>query len=775
MERDLPTPNLESNPGLNLGYAAFQLAKALTASEGHDDAATRERARAKVAKWESVVRNFLAGTANYGSRNPIGGVPAWATLEVVTGGFATGRLLADGPLEAHEIELLKQLPEREAGAERRRLNRYYLTDDGLADLRHRLRSGCYDVEVPEEGALLVVAWLVENGFAEEARKLLDEISPWLASLRFYPIPHSEPRRFGRQVRLQDVAQTIADIQKIGPHQGVLAQKEAVDVWAPFYDRLVALFFETVVDGWPCQTYPEGWPQRAMSIRREYADLKQSHSLCRKSEKRGGYFAQLLEFAKRAASQPDALTGREVGRLKLILERYVDKRGLPDSEQCAKVRARQRVDVSAPLFHDLGKVVVARLATRSPREGLDVVGPVQQPIDAEESRRFQIPTGSLVPASIQRKVDRCLNETIEELVRRGIIRSGERLALVLPQMTAGLRAAGVADTSLRRLYAAIYRAFRRRRSLLLLNLEKQVQIEELPWVAAIDHFRAADLSDRELARQSLEEISLLTISSFPYAIIPNKLLQELQALSRSAGCEIPLVDELAADIFMGRFSSKFYEAAWQAADLLEDSLYSNYYAIDYGKIRSLSIPAKLTEKSWLPLPRPSDQFALLCAERAGVAPGSRDPVTNGMVIEQQQILTTQNLAPLFLEFGLAEALRGQLGEMARHCFRWICDRQQMKIDHWQARFVMVKNTAYAWRQMIFFLSLLPKSEVDDFLHWARDHLQCQSPEYASRFEPALQGLVLAASGESIMGQFLPLVGPRCFLGWTTARHWFLSQG
>ena len=66
------------------------------------------------------------------------------------------------------------------------------------------------------------------------------------------------------------------------------------------------------------------------------------------------------------------------------------------------------------------------------------------------------------------------------------------------MTSGLHAVGIADPLLRQLYAAIYRAFRRRRSLLLLDLQSQVRIEELPWVAAIDQFRSGSLSAQELA-------------------------------------------------------------------------------------------------------------------------------------------------------------------------------------------------------------------------------------------------------------------------------------
>lgn len=54
---------------------------------------------------------------------------------------------------------------------------------------------------------------------------------------------------------------------------------------------------------------------------------------------------------------------------------------------------------------------------------------------------------------------------------------------VPRISATVVASTYPDPALARLMAANYRAFRRRRSLLLLNLERQVQITELPWVRA----------------------------------------------------------------------------------------------------------------------------------------------------------------------------------------------------------------------------------------------------------------------------------------------------
>ena len=153
---------------------------------------------------------------------------------------------------------------------------------------------------------------------------------------------------------------------------------------------------------------------------------------------------------------------------------------------------------------------------------------------------------------------------------------------------------------------------------------------------------------------------------------------------------PLQEHDAADIFIGEFSPKFLEAARRAADLLDRSLYATYYGIDYEDVPKLPDPRSCSRSSRRATTRPAPSaFVQLCASRAGVPLGTLDPATNGMIIEQQQILTTQNLAVLFAGLGLADVLRHQLGDMAKLCFQWVCRRQQVKIADWHARLTMMK--------------------------------------------------------------------------------------
>lgn len=97
------------------GYAFGQLERALRMAAGHDDPAVRERALAKAERWRAVIGGMAGGELTVGSRTPVAGTPAWVTLEVAHGGFATGRLLAELPLSDDETARVAGLPAEAPG------------------------------------------------------------------------------------------------------------------------------------------------------------------------------------------------------------------------------------------------------------------------------------------------------------------------------------------------------------------------------------------------------------------------------------------------------------------------------------------------------------------------------------------------------------------------------------------------------------------------------------------------------------------------------------
>ncbi|QIF05528.1 hypothetical protein [Roseimicrobium sp. ORNL1] len=788
---------LQGQPSVNPGYAAGQMHKAMETAVTHPDQTTRDRAEAKAQKWSSVIQGLLSGALGVGSRQPLKDKPVWATLEVVTGGFATGRLLAGGHLLQHEEELLLQIPNPAAMAPREVLNRYFLSEPGFKVLRERVLSGRYEINVPEEGALPVIVWLASSGHLEAAEHLLQELAPYFAELRFYPAWREKPVNSGARVLLESAQSVKSRLKNIQPRPGISAQREAIQVWLPYYREVIGLFLETVEGdppsirpdeagswvspetgkfhvegGWPCQKYPADWQARAQRLVQRYRETRATNTRCSRPEKYGDSFAQLRAYLERCAADPKSLTGRDVGKVRLILARHIAKYGTPGAEKAVEHEKRQQAQIAPPGFHDIAAVVRNRLGVPDADSGLESVDALAEPISATEAVQFNVPAGTQIPGSIVRKASRCLCATADVLIDKGIISSADTLAVLIPQFTSNAASAALEDPVARTLYAAVYRAFRRRRSLLLLNLESQVKLKELPWIAALDSLKTRHQSAGEEAAVTLKEVAMLAMRSFPEAIIPNKLLKEFRALSSTAQLNLPLVEELAADIFMNAFSPAFIAAAKQAAIYLKGTLYERYFELDPDTIQKLPDREKkpASRWPWSSSKEEGDPLAYLCTARSGLENSANWSVArNGMVIEQAQILTTHNLAVLFRIFELRSELQPDLSGMAMRCFEWICRRQQVKSDSWHAKLIKLKNTAYAWRQMIFFLSLLPSEKVAEFLAWAKEHLAKQSPAFHERFTPALLGLEAAHHGKS------PSTGEGCrFLGWTITQHWLLQE-
>lgn len=736
---------------VNPGYVLGQLSKAFKSRETHEDVAVRERAETKVDSWIRIFEGILTGALKVGSRTPVSGAPIWATLEVSKGGFATGRLLAGGSVMDHERDMLSGVPRDSSVTPRAALNSYFLTDQGINDLQEMLASGCYRVNVPEEAALLVVAWLLGQGDVDGARLVMDEIGPHLSDLRFYPVPDPQPLAERAFVELQDVGETRKNFEAIRPRIQLDKQREAIQIWMPLYDRAVALFAETVSGDWPCQHYPEGWTDRAKQLMNEYAAASMKHRLCSKPRQKKENFSILRQTLLKCIENPKKLSGRDVGRVRSILKSIEAKRGLPTSSKCRSLRASQLEKVARPTQFELAQVMIARLSALLQSQALERAEEVLYPIREQEAEKFGVPVAHRFPEPLRRKVMRCVSAPLETLVSSKLITSAESLAKVIPQISSEVHASTIIDPDLRRLFAALYKAFRRRRSLLLLDLSSQAKLTELPWVKVLQQYRS-EADSREWAVQCLRQIVVVTLHGFPQQVFPNKLLQEFRALLDIAGLQVPIVDELAADIFVGKFSATFVEATQRSSAFMKDTLYGTYY--------DLAVE-----------PSSPDELVKVCAQRAGVSlSGDWSVARNGMILEQEQILTTHNLAALFEVLDLKSVLEPEdLQGLAERCFTWICKRQQLDFGgDWHSKLIMLKNTAYAWRQMIFFLSMLPPEMVQKFLEWSQLHLSKQRQDFQTRFEPAMNGLRSSTHGQRLYEDSTA----KRFLGWTIQKHWLL---
>ncbi|GAA2433733.1 hypothetical protein GCM10010191_54960 [Actinomadura vinacea] len=755
----------DAKPQVGIAYSHAQLAKAFSTALTHEDESVRRRAEERFGRWEKVLRGMADGTLTIGSRAPVSGLPAWVTPKVVRGGFATGDAAAAGPPEPYEIEAA-----RRAGIapERRALFAHYLTDAGLAELNSLLDDGHYDIALPEEAALLVVAWLLRAGDADAAWGVLEEIEPYAGRLRFAPRPSRSAPGEAEIVHRESVGGVREALAARRPNRAVAAMNEALAVWNPFADELLAHWLETAdpETGRVAVQEPDGWRVRGAALLVRYRALAAEHTLCGKHRGPKENLA-ILRSALEDVSEGGGTPTRP-GLLQHAVDAMVRRRGAPGTAGHAALRERQAADASRHTHHALAQVLLARLSEFPPEAGLPLPLPerLTGPVTADEARRATgLAAGAVMPASLRRTVEAATAAPIGTLVERGVVPSAEVMARLVPQLVAWTTAQAYADEPLRRLMAGLYRAFRNRRSLLLLNLEHQVQLGELPWVRAVHRHRVPGHGSVTGARTALVRLGELALQGFPGTILPNPLVRELATLSRAADIEVPFVEELAADIFEGTFSGKFLKATQVAGELLEGTLYERYYGIRYAPFRDVR------DIAWRGLAaQNSASFAALCADRAGVRLGGYVPAINGMVIEQAQILTTHNLAALVHPIGVDPS--PGWGDLARRAFTAVC-RPVVRLHNNPRPFGMVKDAAYAWRQMMFFLALCGLEEQIAVIAWVQDEAGRHPEHVARRLAPALAGLRHVLTGGSLDDGGAP--GARRFTGWARDGHlhWILA--
>ncbi|OPC78751.1 hypothetical protein B4N89_31855 [Embleya scabrispora] len=758
-QRQGPTP--ESAGG---SYVGGQLARALRTATTHEDADTRRRAELRLGRWRRVLDGLRDGSLHIGSRTPVAGFPAWVTPEVVRGGFATGAASAGGPLLPHEVELA-----RRAGvpADRRALFEYHLSDAGLAELTTMLDGGHYEVTVPEEAALLAVAWLARSGERAAALELLEAIAPFSDRLRFAPRSTSAPAPDPSTACRRTVGEARADVARRQPKHAVEAMREALAVWNPFTDELLTLWLDvTDVDtGHVLTREPTpDWRLRGRELLNRYEKLAAEHRLCGKHrDPKQNQSILRTALADTLAGRP--LDARRLGLVRHGIVSMVGRRGLPGSSEHTRLREWQAADAKRPTHHDLARVVVRRLADLPQDAGATDTGALLGPVTTAEQAATGVPADAEIPETIRRLVERALSAPIGTLIERGIVPSAEVLAELVPQLVASTTAQAYPDASLRALMSAHHRAFGRRRSLLLVNLHHQVRAEELPWVAAVSGQRERGIEARGQARTVLTHVGELALTGFPATILPNPMIARLSALADGAEVRMPWVEELAADIFMGRFSRKFLGAAVLAGGLLEGSLYERYFGIDYAAMAAWVNG----DPDWRAYSDASvARFGEMCRSRGDIGT-ERSVAANGVVIEQSQILTTHNLAALAGPVGA----KPNWADLARRSFTAVC-RLTARTQGNPRPLSTVKDAAYAWRQMVFHLSLCGEAERAEVESWLADETARHPHHVGRRLAPALRGLraVTAGAHFNARGTVDNDTGRR-LVGWTTSRHWLLE--
>jgi hypothetical protein len=790
-----------AEPVIGVSYVAGQLAQSLRAAAAHVDPVLRERAEARAKSLLSVLKNLASGALRIGQRQPFADTPTWVTPEVMRGGFASGEHAAGGDWRAHEAKLAKRFGATLAPS-RTALNGHHLTHEGLTQLTGLLASRNYRIDVPEEGALLAVRWLLERHEHATAATLIETIEPFFDRLRFYPRPAEQPLAeptvgIGTPVLARSAHSLAEGLRKKEPSKDVETMREHYEVWAPLTDALVALVLETVggepprfegegaarsiAGGVPFTHLPQDFEARRAAVLADITAARMRHRRCQRVH-RDGELLGLLTGA--LASLPNLDAGgsaRMAARVRHRLAGFVTAHGVPGSDAHRALRASQ---VAGPSHGRIARVLAERLASLAqPGEGLtrEAAATATQPITTAE-QRDTVPPGTHVPPRLTARLASVEEAPLSTLLDRRVVGSGEVLAMLLPQLTGPALATRFTDVSARTLYAASYRAFRQRRSLLLLWLQHQVRFSELPWIAALE--ACADADPRPAVEETLRQLAALAITAFPDTITSNKLVSELAALAKIArppsadsrtGADgdaqpwLPLVEEVASDIFMGSFSVKYLRAAQIAVPLLRalpgGSLYNRYYGLDGERILAMD---RLKEKWGV---KTCPDFDAYCLELAALPSGGNPRARNGAMIEQAAILTTHNLAVLVDGLGLQPLLEARWEGLAERALVSVLDRLERRVIpeliHRTQRMRASKTLAFGWRQAVFFLSFLEPSVQASFVAKCKTLLAARSPTAQERFAPVLAGLERVVAGAVLLREasHREVEGCRRLLGWT----------
>ncbi len=765
--------------GAGSPYLTGLLARARQTAASHDSVLARQRALRRIKQLEATIDGIHEGKLRIGSRKPVAGLPLWATPEVIRGGFATGRAAADVDLSPDEVDAMEQ---QSLGRDRGSLFRFLLTDDGQLLLRSMLDLRSYRVDQPEQAALLVLAWLVAHDRTDTAVDLLEAIAPFGSRLRFLPSASSTvgPLRSNEFFRWS-VADTAERVGNTKPKRQVEVMREALNVWNPMLDAFVELWSQRLSNG-HVTSATDTWLTEARALLAVYEEAVSTHTKCTKHRRPKENLA-ILRAATQTEVSGASLTQRELVRVRTSLAAVVAKRGQTGSESHSTIRAAQRKHVSLPDHAEFGPIVIERLNLLPSSIGVTSAQAVEvsRPVEISEARGRTI-AGTEFPQRLRRLIHDARRGTLNELLGLGVVPSAEVLATFGPQIVSATLARSYNDPDLGAVMGANYEAFRRRRSLLLLNLEKQVQLGELPWVTAVETDRVAS---QDASKDALRALSAMTLQHFPGTVVPNPAVREMTLLAREAGMTIPFLEELAADIFIGTFSSKYLAAAKFAGDHLRGSLYERYFGIDYSMIDGLSV-----ERQGKTGPTTSPGFDALVSKRTEMNDcGDSWIVRNGATIEQAQVLTTHNMIQLLYGLGLLTTDEHpdltDLNDGVRRSLTMtdltLMTDNSYRTAVWKLRTALrssrplgfIKDAAYAWRQMILYLTTFdqPAQEM-----WVRTkQAEVERTFVGEPVVPVARSMVNGLAACLDGGQF-DLTGrlgdSRRLLGWSGG-HWVLE--
>ncbi|MGW6690447.1 hypothetical protein [Streptomyces sp. NPDC054961] len=600
---------------------------------------------------------------------------------------------------------------------RRALFVHGLTGPGLAALWSLLESGRYELHAPQEAALLCVAWLLRSGDLETAAELALLLDPFADLQPFTPRPGATGSAdSGITGSAREAARLLAR-QRQNP--AVAAQREALTVWRPFEDELLAYWLRAHARA------AHAPRAEAAALMTRYEALAAAHPLTgRHRYPKSNASVLLRALAERA-------DGRELppplaGSLRHAVTSMVAKRGRPGSPEHTRLRqeqVRQAAVLRGPFapVPDRSRIPhpVGRADAAAPTDPADLAGPTDP----------AHPAGPSAPDTALPRADALVDLAAAEEARAawetGL--SGVRLPQSAGAALARAYHPEVTDPALRILLAKLYQGGARYCS----HLWNFAGLAELPWIRAVAGPPSRDPGALAFALRQLATVT--TEASCASVTDPSlPLVRGLSALAHEAGVPASFAAEPFADRDTGGVSQDVLPAARVAAELLRGTPYARYYGIDYAAVRAL---ADADDRQG---------FAALCVARAGrAAPGtpftrhgnSPELAVEPAVIEEVRVLTAFNLAALVHQIGVVPG--PDAAALARSAFTAA-----------RRRAATPARTARAWRHLLFHLSFCAPDQQASVLDWIDSETARLPRGTAGRLAPLIARLRTAMAGGAV---------------------------
>jgi len=643
--------------------------------------------------WEKTVLGAITRSLIHGSRQPNPKLPAWVALKVSWGGFTSGEAVSGGEILPHEQEFASKYDgEKKNISVREQANLYCLSPSGQDELLQMLHSRLFEVNSTDELLIMCVAFLSAQDHINEAQQIINAITPLISQIRFFPKPSAFELEVSSFTERQTVKELLEYLDHYPQRPRVVELIKAIDQKLPLKDQLYSLICKT------CNS--DGYPySKALVNSPDFQEWQKNFSEIREKVKEifpngltGKYTRSFLELfcpaEKYFSACGDQITGLEVVRARnLILERskkfntpLATRSDVLIKEQAAHIQIHKDLT-------DFLLVLKHRLKKLNPSIGIlaEQEKSLTQPITEAEAELYQVKPGIRLPVRYHEAIQNTRRGSWKELAELGIISSAEMLADIVEPVIAGVDVPFIHDRYLQTLWFAYKGAFHHRRSLILFNMESQVQFEEIPGALVLKNFVEVNSEKHDTP---LVVIVNFYRHSFAHTQLPNKLIERLKELLPG-----PWIKEIAADIFCHQFS-----LAWlQQAHLMASSRVGDVYYCYYG----------FTRESLLAIQSEREFYNLCCsrADQAKLNPDQRHHILSccGMIIEQGFILTGFNLNLIF-DPSIHSWSQDELFHACSVCLKAIS--KNISGD--------VRSAAYSLRQMLFFASQLDKERFDGLI-------------------------------------------------------------